>query len=89
MKTVGVSEAKTHLSRLLEEVEGGEEVLITRHGREVARLVPPRPNASEARRQAVERLRQFRRGKRLSGLTIQELRTEAAARSLGVDLLLG
>ena len=89
MKTVGAFEAKTHLSRLWEEVEGGEEVLITRHGREVARLVPPRPNAAEARRQAVERLREFRRGKRLNGVTIQELRDEAAARSLGVELLLG
>ena len=80
MKTVGAFEAKTHLSRLLEEVEGGEEVLITRHGREVARLVPPRPNAAAARREALERLRQFRRGKRLNGLTIQELRDEGRRR---------
>ena len=80
MKTVGAFEAKTHLSRLLEEVEGGEEVRITRHGREVARLVPTRPNAAEARRQAVERLRQFRQGKRLNGLTIQELRDEGRRR---------
>ena len=89
MKTVGVFEAKAHLSRLLDEVEGGEEVLITRHGREVARLVPPRPGAAETRRESLKRLRQFRRGKRLNGLTIQELRDEAAARSHGVELLLG
>ncbi|MFZ9216666.1 MAG: type II toxin-antitoxin system Phd/YefM family antitoxin [Vulcanococcus sp.] len=43
MKCVGAFEAKTHLSRLLEEVEGGEEVLITRHGRAVARLMPLEP----------------------------------------------
>lgn len=41
-KSVGVHEAKTHLSRLLEEVVGGEEVIITRRGTEVARLVPGR-----------------------------------------------
>jgi prevent-host-death family protein len=41
-KSVGVHEAKTHLSRLLEDVQGGEEVVITRRGEEVARLVPPR-----------------------------------------------
>ena len=40
MKTVGAFEAKTHLSSLLEEVAGGAEILITRHGRPLARLVP-------------------------------------------------
>lgn len=35
---VGVHEAKTHLSRLLERVEAGEEVVIDRRGRPVARL---------------------------------------------------
>jgi prevent-host-death family protein len=39
-KSVGVHEAKTHLSRLLELVATGEEVLITRRGEVVARLVP-------------------------------------------------
>ena len=41
-KSVGVHEAKTHLSRLLEDVAAGEEVVITRRGEEVARLVPAR-----------------------------------------------
>ncbi|HEV3312146.1 MAG TPA: type II toxin-antitoxin system prevent-host-death family antitoxin, partial [Chloroflexota bacterium] len=41
-KSVGVHEAKTHLSRLLEEVESGEEIVITRRGDDVARLVPAR-----------------------------------------------
>jgi prevent-host-death family protein len=40
MATVGAYEAKTHLARLLEEVAAGETVIITKHGREVARLVP-------------------------------------------------
>jgi len=40
MKTVNVHEAKTHLSRLLEEVEAGQEVIIARGGRPVARLSP-------------------------------------------------
>ncbi len=39
-KSVGVHEAKTHLSRLLERVTAGEEISITRRGEEVARLVP-------------------------------------------------
>ena len=40
MRTVGTFEAKAHLSALLERVERGEEITITRHGRAVARLVP-------------------------------------------------
>jgi prevent-host-death family protein len=37
---VNVYEAKTHLSRLLERVEAGEEIIIARNGRPIARLVP-------------------------------------------------
>ena len=40
MTTVNVHEAKTHLSRLLAQVEAGEEVVIARNGKPVARLVP-------------------------------------------------
>jgi prevent-host-death family protein len=39
MKSVNVHEAKTHLSRLLERVERGEEVVISRAGTPVAKLV--------------------------------------------------
>ncbi len=48
-KSVGVHEAKTNLSKLLERVSAGEEIAITRRGEEVARLVP-------ARRSGVRRL---------------------------------
>ena len=40
MKTVNIHEAKTHLSRLIEEVSAGEEVIIARNGKPVARLLP-------------------------------------------------
>jgi prevent-host-death family protein len=42
-KPVNVHEAKTHLSRLIERVEAGEEITLARAGRPVARLVPYRP----------------------------------------------
>lgn len=42
MKTVSVHEAKTHLSRLLESVEEGKEVIIARAGKPIAKLVPLR-----------------------------------------------
>ena len=41
-KPVNVHEAKTHLSRLIERVEAGEEITLARAGRPVARLVPVR-----------------------------------------------
>ncbi|MBW6457178.1 MAG: type II toxin-antitoxin system Phd/YefM family antitoxin [Trueperaceae bacterium] len=46
MREVGVHEAKTHLSRLLREVEAGTEVVILRGGKPVARLVPLRARAA-------------------------------------------
>ena len=45
-KTVTATEAKAHILSLLDEVEAGEEVEITRHGRLVARLVPARGAAA-------------------------------------------
>jgi prevent-host-death family protein len=45
-KSVGVHEAKTHLSRLLEDVAAGEEVVITRRGEAVASLVAVRRSAA-------------------------------------------
>jgi prevent-host-death family protein len=40
METVGLFEAKTHLSELIARAERGEEVVITRHNKPVAKLVP-------------------------------------------------
>ena len=54
MKAINVHEAKTHLSRLLERVEAGEEIVLARNGKAVARLVPVgrsarRPGAMKGR----------------------------------------
>jgi prevent-host-death family protein len=43
LKTISVVEAKSRFSALLTEVEAGEEIAVTRHGKVVARLVPNRP----------------------------------------------
>lgn len=43
MKSVNIHEAKTHLSRLIERVESGEEIIIAKAGRPAARLVPIEP----------------------------------------------
>lgn len=44
--SVNMHEAKTHLSRLVERVEAGEEIVIARAGRPVARLVPLRARSA-------------------------------------------
>ena len=76
MNTVGAFEAKTHLSSLLEEVAGGEEILITRHCKPLARLVPVASGGRERRLEAIAHLRSFAMGRRLNGLSIRELRDE-------------
>ena len=59
MRVVGAFEAKNKLGHLLDLVEQGEEVTITRHGKEVARLLPARPIRNrEAARAAVRRIRE-------------------------------
>jgi prevent-host-death family protein len=65
MKSVGAFEAKTHLSRLLDEVERGDEIVITKHGRPVARLVPPGSPDRPRDGDLVAWLKAFRRGRRL------------------------
>ena len=40
MQIVNIHEAKTHLSRLLEQVAGGDEIIIAKAGKAVARLAP-------------------------------------------------
>jgi len=52
-KSVGVHQAKTHLSRLLEDVAAGEEVVITRRGEAVATLIPV--HGSSKRRLGIDR----------------------------------
>ena len=58
METIGVYEAKTHLAQLLERVENGERLTITRHGKPVAQLIPvtaDRQRARQAAARVVER----------------------------------
>lgn len=61
MRTIQASEAKTHLPQLLDDVERGATLIITRHGRPIARLVPE-SDANQARiSQAITRIQARRR----------------------------
>jgi prevent-host-death family protein len=55
---MSLAHAKAHLSELLNTVESGEEVMITRHGRPVARLVPVSPLKQSMPLQRLAELRQ-------------------------------
>ena len=71
MREVQASAAKTHLPQLLDEVEAGETIVITRHGRRIARLVPEtdrRRQETAAAMREIERLRQH-----MPKLSIEEI----------------
>lgn len=48
-KAVGIRELKTHLSRYVQDVKGGDEILVSERGKIVARLVPVAANSDAAR----------------------------------------
>jgi prevent-host-death family protein len=73
-KTVGAYQAKTHLSQLLEKVEAGEEITITKHGTPVAKLVPVKKEASpEELVAAIGRIQKLASGLSLRGLKVKDL----------------
>lgn len=71
MREIQASEAKTCLSQLLDEVERGETVVITRHGRPIARLVPEAERRQEEIEGAIASIRALRR--RTGKISLNEL----------------
>ncbi len=71
MRHIQASEAKTHLPSLLDNVERGETLVITRHGKPIARLVPDEAQGVNDVRQAVEDLIEFR--KTMPKVTLEEM----------------
>ncbi len=73
MATVGSYDAKTHLPALLDRVAQGEEITITRHGTPVAKLVPVAGHRQEDVEAVIREIREFRKGRRLRGLSIRKM----------------
>lgn len=71
MRTLQASEVKTHLLRILDDVERGESVVVTRHGKPVARITPERSSDNERVPRAREEMRAFRA--RVGRVSIQEI----------------
>jgi prevent-host-death family protein len=61
MREVQASEAKTHLPRLLDEVERGETLIITRHGQPIARLVPEEDRRRTEIAKVIAEMKAYRR----------------------------
>lgn len=77
MREIGAFEAKSKLGQLLDWVEAGEEVVITRRGKVVARMTSPDQVFDRERAQgAAARIRARRRGVTLGGLAIRDLINE-------------
>jgi prevent-host-death family protein len=60
MREVQASEAKTHLPSLLDEVEQGETLIITRHGKPIARIVPESVGRQAEIDRAIEEIKALR-----------------------------
>jgi prevent-host-death family protein len=61
MKQIQASVAKARLSELLDEVERGETIAITRHGRQIARIVPENDASQRQIRQVIADIKELRR----------------------------
>jgi prevent-host-death family protein len=75
MTTMSFYEARTHLSELFDRVAQGSTVLITRHGRPAAMLVPAPPEEKKHVRQVIDEFKAYskRQGRTLGNLSAREM----------------
>jgi prevent-host-death family protein len=77
MESVGAFEAKTHLSELLDRVERGEKITITRHGKPAAMLVPVTETKPKlTHEEIVEGMRELRKSTKPGSMSIKEMINE-------------
>ena len=72
MRTIALSEVKDHLSEFVAAAEGGDEIIITRHGKPAAKLVAAMPAAEDrqgAKQAAFDQLAAIRSELRAKGMT--------------------
>jgi len=71
MRDIQASEAKTHLPQILDEVERGETIRITRHGRPIARIIPETDRRQAEIDKAIANIRALRQ--RTGKVTAEEI----------------
>jgi len=76
MVEVGAYEARTHLPSLLDRVEQGEQIVITRHGKPIACLSPYTQIDPDRVQAAIDAMKKLRRGRTLGGISLREFREE-------------
>lgn len=77
MRQMGAFEAKNHFGHLLDQVEHGEEIVITRRGKAVAKIGPAEPDFDRDKaRRAVAGILELSKGVTLGGLKIKDLVNE-------------
>jgi prevent-host-death family protein len=73
MRKIGAYELKTHLSEVLDAVEHGQTVLVTRHGRPIARISPDAADQRQQASEAVQSLLKFPRTPLPKGVSVRSL----------------
>jgi prevent-host-death family protein len=73
MERIGIYDARSKLSELIERVQSGEEVVLTRHGEPVARLVPEKRRQKRSRAATVSRIRALARKLDIRDVDIRKL----------------
>ena len=73
MKSISATEAKARFAALLGDVERGETVEITRHGKTIARLSPPANDDRSRAEEAVRKLQEWRRTLPKTSMTIEDI----------------
>ncbi len=76
MQTIGAFQAKTHFSALLLQVENGEQIIITKHGHPVARLVPITAAQKINIKSVIQKIKKFSQTHTLGKLNWKDLRDE-------------
>jgi prevent-host-death family protein len=72
-RNVATTELKAKLSEILGDVERGETIGVTRHGKTIARIVPEHRHDPEQVRQAIEGLRNLRASLPKKGVTLEDV----------------
>jgi prevent-host-death family protein len=73
MERIGIYDARSKLSELIERVQSGEEVVLTRHGEPVACLVPEKRRQKRSRAATVARIRALARKLDIRDIDIRKL----------------
>lgn len=73
MKTLQFTDAKARLSEILDEVERGEVINITRHGKMIARIVRPDDDDRVKRLEAIRRIQEWRKTLPKTGITVEDI----------------